>query len=72
MLFELFVVTMALNLKLSIRNFCHDLGLKHQFSSPCVACRARARQKWPSAHCRVWRRTTSDSRRVEQRRLTEG
>jgi hypothetical protein len=38
MLFELFVETMAINLKTRLKTFCHDLGLEHQFSSPYVVC----------------------------------
>jgi hypothetical protein len=39
MLFELFVATMAVNLKiLSSKPFVVILGLEHQFSSPYVAC----------------------------------
>jgi transposase InsO family protein len=38
MLFELFVATMAVNLKTCFETFCRDFGLEHQFSSPCVAC----------------------------------
>jgi hypothetical protein len=39
MLFELFVATMAVNLKNTrFETFCRDLGLEHQFSSPYVAC----------------------------------
>jgi hypothetical protein len=39
MLFELFVATMALNLKTLIsKPFVVILGLEHQFSSPYVAC----------------------------------
>jgi transposase InsO family protein len=38
MLFELFVATMAVNLKTHFETFCCDLGLEHQFSSPYVTC----------------------------------
>jgi transposase InsO family protein len=38
MLFKLFVATMAVNLKTLVSKLFCDLGLKHQFSSPYVAC----------------------------------
>jgi transposase InsO family protein len=71
MLFELFVVTMAMNLKtLDSKPFCCDLGLEHQFSSPYVACQNGVVERKNRSLCEM-ARTMLDDHRTSRRYLAE-
>jgi transposase InsO family protein len=70
MLFELFVATMAVNLKTHFETFCHDLGLKHQFSSPYVACQNGVVERKNRSLCEM-ARTMLDEHRTPRRYWAE-
>jgi transposase InsO family protein len=70
MLFELFVATMAVNLKTCFEPFCHDFGLEHQFSSPYVACQNGVVERKNRSLCEM-ARTMLDEHRTPRRYWAE-
>jgi transposase InsO family protein len=70
MLFELFVETMEVNLKTHFETFCRYLGLKHQFSSPYVACQNSVVERKNRSLCEM-ARTMLDEHRTPRRYWVE-